>query len=273
MAKQKQSEAKRTEPESKDPEAQAEHTEQVKTAASEVNSEAAEPAPEGGGKMIPIYIMGKEYMVPETVTILKAFEYSGYRFIRGCGCRGGICGACATVYRTAGDYRIKVGLACQTVVEEGMYLTQIPFYPANKAEYCLEELEPTVNTLMKLYPEMTRCVSCNSCGKICPQDIKVMDYVNAAIRGDIKRAAELSFECIMCGLCASRCPAEIVQYYLGILCRRLYSRHIARQAEDLKVRVEEIEQGRFVEEFERLKKASEQELMKQYAERDMETVG
>jgi formate hydrogenlyase subunit 6/NADH:ubiquinone oxidoreductase subunit I len=253
--------AKQTKTELKDPATEA------------AQSATAEPAEEGVKKLIPIYIMGKEYQVPETVTILKAFEYSGYRFIRGCGCRGGICGACATVYRTAGDYRIKVGLACQTVVEEGMYLTQIPFYPANKAEYCLEELEPTVNTLMKLYPEMTRCVSCNSCGKICPQDIKVMDYVNAAIRGDIKRAAELSFECIMCGLCASRCPAEIVQYYIGILCRRLYSRHIAKPAEDLKVRVEEIEQGKFVEEFEKLKHASEPELMKLYAERDMETVG
>jgi ferredoxin len=77
----------------------------------------------------------------------------------------------------------------------------------------------------------------------------------------------------MCGLCASRCPAEIVQYYIGILCRRLYSRHIVKPAEDLKARVEEIEQGKFVEEFETLKKASEQELMALYAERDMETVG
>lgn len=233
----------------------------------------AEPAQEGVRKFIPIYIMGKEYLVPETVTILKAFEYSGYRFIRGCGCRGGICGACATVYRIAGDYRIKVGLACQTVVEEGMYLTQIPFYPANKAQYCLEELEPTVNTLMKLYPEMTRCVSCNTCGKICPQDIKVMEFVNAAIRGDIRRAAELSFECIMCGLCASRCPAEIVQYYIGILCRRLYSRHVAKPAQDLAARVQEIEQGRFTEEFSKLKNSSQEELMKLYAARDMETVG
>ncbi len=222
--------------------------------------------------LIPIYIMGKEYMVPDTATILKAFEYSGYRFIRGCGCRGGICGACATVYRTADDYRIKVGLACQTVVEEGMYLTQIPFYPANKTEYNLEELQPTVNTVMKLYPETARCVSCNSCGKICPQDIKVMEYVNAAIRGDIQKAAELSFECIMCGLCASRCPAEIVQYYIGILCRRLYSRHIAKPAADLRARVEEIEQDKFAEEFGKLKKASQEELIKLYEERDMETV-
>jgi len=222
--------------------------------------------------LIPIYIMGKEYKVPATITILKALEYSGYQLIRGCGCRGGICGACATVYRTKDDYRIKVGLACQTLVEKGMILTQIPFYPANKTEYNISEISPTVNTLMKLYPEMARCVSCNTCGKICPQDIKVMEYVNAAIRGDIKKAAELSFECIMCGLCASRCPAEIVQYYIGILCRRLYSKHIAPCAQDLKQRVEEIEEGKYKEEYKKLKNTSESELRKMYEERDIEPV-
>ena len=223
-------------------------------------------------ELVPIYIMGKEYQVPATATILKAFEYSGYRFTRGCGCRGGICGACATVYRVAGDYRIKVGLACQTVVEPGMYLAQIPFYPAHKAEYDIEDLKPTVNAILSLYPEMARCVSCNTCGKICPQDIKVMEYVNAAMRGDIKRAAELSFECIMCGLCASRCPAEIVQYQIGMLCRRLYARHMVPQAEEIKKRVTEIADGTFAEEIEKLKKASREELVALYEGRDIEPV-
>ena len=223
-------------------------------------------------ELIPIYIMGKEYSVPSTVTILKAFEYSGYKMLRGCGCRGGICGACATVYRTEGDYRIKVGLACQTVVEEGMYLTQIPFFPANKAVYELEKLEPTVNTILQYYPEIDRCVSCNACGKICPQDIKVMEYVNAALRGDIQKAAELSFECIMCGLCASRCPAEIVQYHIGILARRLYARHMAPKAPDLPVRLKEIEEGAFEEEFESLTGASEEVLIQLYKDRDIEPV-
>ena len=91
-------------------------------------------------KLIPVYVMGKRYMVPETLTIMKAMEYAGYRYIRGCGCRGGICGACATVYRKPGDYHIYVGLACQTVVEPDMYLTQIPFYPANRASYDFESL-------------------------------------------------------------------------------------------------------------------------------------
>jgi len=46
-----------------------------------------------GAKTIPIYIMGKKYEVPETLTIMKAMEYAGFQFLRGCGCRAGICGA------------------------------------------------------------------------------------------------------------------------------------------------------------------------------------
>ena len=34
----------------------------------------------------------------------------------------------------------------------------------------------------------------------------------------------------MCGLCASRCPGEIVQYYVGILCRRLYAKYLTPKA-------------------------------------------
>ena len=156
--------------------------------------------------MVSIYIMGKEYRVPESLTILKATEYAGYSYVRGCGCRGGVCGACATVYRTAGDYRIKVGLACQTLIEPGMHLVQIPFYPANKAVYDIEQMKPTAEYILKYYPEIARCLCCETCTRACPQDLDVMYYIQAALRGDVKEAAKLSFECIMCGLCVSRCP-------------------------------------------------------------------
>lgn len=221
-------------------------------------------------KMVSIYIMGKQYKVPYGLTIMKAMEYAGYRFIRGCGCRGGFCGACGTVYRKPGDFRLKVGLACQTMVEDGMHLTQIPFYPANKATYNLEELTPSLGTLLALYPEMTRCLGCNSCTRICPQELSVMDYMAAAQRGDIEKVAHMSFECIMCGLCASRCPAEIVQYNVALLCRRLYGRHIAPRAQHLAKRVEEIKAGKFDEEIDKLMKMSKEELQKLYNARDIE---
>src|SRR5512136_3326785 len=59
-------------------------------------------------KLVPIYIMGKRYEVPEGLTIMKAMEYAGYVLIRGCGCRGGTCGACGTFYRKPGDYKLQV---------------------------------------------------------------------------------------------------------------------------------------------------------------------
>jgi len=221
-------------------------------------------------EMVNIYIMGKHYQVPYGLTIMKAMEYAGYRFIRGCGCRGGFCGACGTVYRKPGDFRLKVGLACQTVVEDGMHLTQIPFYPANKATYNLEEVTPTLGTLLQHYPETTRCLGCNACTRICPQELEVMHYIAAAQRGDIEKLADMSFDCIMCGLCASRCPAEIVQYNVAILGRRLYGRHIALRAGHLAKRVEEIKAGKFDAEINRLMQMSKAELQKLYDARDIE---
>ncbi len=221
-------------------------------------------------KMIPIYIIGKKYLVPYGLTIMKAIEYAGYRYIRGCGCRGGFCGACGTVYRYKDDYKLQSGLACQTIAEENMYLVQIPFFPANKANYNLDELKPAGGTLLKLYPELARCVSCNTCTKVCPQDIEVMDYMQAALRGDITSAADVSFDCIMCGLCAARCPAEIVQYNIAILCRRLYGKHMAPKAEHVKVRIAEISESKFDKELKNLMKSDIQTLKKLYNERDIE---
>lgn len=220
--------------------------------------------------MITIYIMGNKHEVPNDLTIMKAMEYAGYRFIRGCGCRGGFCGACGTVYRTADDYKLKNALACQAMVEDGMYLTQIPFYPANKAIYDLEKLEPNAQELLNQYPELFRCVGCNACTKICPQEIDVMDYIAHAERGDIAKAADISFDCIMCGLCASRCPGELVQYNIGILCRRLYGKHIAPKAEHLTERVEEILEGKFDSELDVFMKLDERKMEKIYDKRDIE---
>lgn len=224
-------------------------------------------------EMISIYIMGKKYEVPKGLTIMKAMEYAGYRFIRGCGCRDGKCGACGTVYRTPDSYKLKVALACQIVIEENMDLTQIPFYPANKAIYDINKLTPSVETIIKLYPEINRCLSCNTCKKICPQELEVMQFMQAALRGDIEKVAKLSFECIMCGLCASRCPAETVQYYISILCRRLYAKYLVPKAPDLEKRGKEIEEGMFDQELQKLTGADRKTLEEMYAKREIEAVG
>jgi len=221
-------------------------------------------------ELVPIFIMGKKYNVPASLTIQKALEYAGYQLIRGCGCRGGICGACGTVYRFPDSYRIEVGLACQTVVKPNMYIAQIPFFPANKATYNIEKLEPTGSTVAALYPEIFKCVGCGTCTRSCPMDIDVMEYIARAIRGDIAGAAELSFDCIMCGLCTARCPAEEVQYNVGILTRRLYGRHIAPRAKHAEKVVKYIEEGRFKKAMDKVKKMSLEDLKKVYSNREME---
>ncbi|MBU2439852.1 4Fe-4S dicluster domain-containing protein [bacterium] len=221
-------------------------------------------------KMISLYIMGKRYEVPEGSTIMGALEYAGYQLKRGCGCREGFCGACATVYRTTDDYKIKTGLACQTVVVPNMYLAQIPFFPANKALYDLNELEPSISTFQEVYPETFRCVSCNTCTKACPQDLEVMDYIQALIRGDIAQAADLSFDCIMCGLCAARCPAEIVQYNVAVLARRLYGKYLSKKGEYLKSRLKEIKEHKYDKEIEEFMHMDRESIKKKYYARDIE---
>lgn len=231
---------------------------------------ATATTPELAVKTIPIYIMGKRYDVPDTLTIMKALEYAGYQYIRGCGCRGGVCGACATVYRKAGDYKIRTGLACQTVVEPEMYLTQIPFYPANRASYDFESMEPTPESIFKLYPELFRCVACNACTKVCPMDVEVLDYVSALKRGDISAAAEISFDCIQCGLCASRCMGEMAQYHIAQLARRLHGGKLVPKAAHLQTMCETIASGAFDEPLTELKGLDQEQLKKLYTEREME---
>jgi len=220
--------------------------------------------------MIEVFIFGQRYEVPEGLTILRAFEWAGYRLTRGVGCRGGFCGACSTVYRIAGDYRLRFALACQTVVQPGMILGQISFFPAQRPAYLLEALVPTGDTLLELFPEITRCFGCNTCTKSCPQELDVMGYMSAGLRGDLPAMADLSFDCILCGLCVARCPAELVPPNVALVARRLYGKYLSPRAEHLRRRVQEIEAGAFRLELDELKALPLSELKARYESRQIE---
>ncbi len=196
-------------------------------------------------KLVNVYFFGKRYEVPESLTIMKAMEYAGYKLVRGCGCRNGFCGACATLYRIKGKTELKTCLACQQQVEEGMYVATLPFFPLVKQVYDIQKIKPTEQIMMQLYPEIYSCIGCNACSKACPQSLKTMQYIAYAQRGEYDKCAEESFDCVMCGICSSRCPAGISHPQVAILARRLYGKYIAPKCEHLLERVDEINSGKF----------------------------
>ena len=194
-------------------------------------------------KMVNVYLFGKRYQVPESLTIMKAMEYAGYQLVRGCGCRNGFCGACATIYRIKGQQELKTCLACQQQVEEGMYVATLPFFPLVKQVYDINQIKPTQQIMMQLYPEIYSCIGCNACTKSCTQELNVMQYIAYAQRGEYEKAAEESFDCVMCGVCSSRCPAGISHPQVAVLARRLTGKYLAPKSEHLVNRVAEIDAG------------------------------
>ena len=220
--------------------------------------------------MVNVYLMGKKYEVPEGLTIMGAMEYAGYQLVRGCGCRNSFCGACATVYRIKGERELHAALACQTTVENDMYVATLPFFPLEKQVYDIHQIKPDAQVMMQLYPEIYSCIGCNACTKACTQGLNVMQYIAAAQRGDFAACAEMSFDCVMCGVCSSRCPAGISHPQVAELARRINGKYLMPEAKHLTQRVKEIEDGFCQTEMEAIMAKPIEELKELYNHRDIE---
>lgn len=220
--------------------------------------------------MVNVFLYGKKYEVPGDLTIMEAFEYAGYKLVRGVGCRNGFCGACATVYRIKGDRELKACLACSTKVEDNMYVATLPFFPLVKEGYDIEKVRPDEQIMMQLYPEIYSCVGCNACTKSCSQGLNVMQYIAYAQRGEYEKCAEESFDCVMCGACSSRCPAGISHPQVALLARRLTGKYLTPESEHLLRRVKEVEDGKYTDAIAALKEKTADELKKLYNERVIE---
>ena len=220
--------------------------------------------------MVRVFLFGKKYEVPENLTIMKAMEYAGYQLVRGCGCRNGFCGACATIYRIKGDRELKACLACQTKVEDNMYVATLPFFPLIKEGYDIEKVPTDESNMMQLYPEIYACVGCNACTKVCPQGLNVMQYIAYAQRGEYEKCAEESFDCVMCGICSSRCPAGISHPQVAMLARRLNGKYLAPHCDHLDDRIEEIREGKYEALIESLMQKPLAEIQELYNTREIE---
>ena len=221
-------------------------------------------------EMIKVFLLGKEYTVPATLTIMDAMEYAGYKLVRGCGCRSGFCGACAVVYRIKGSTDIKVCLSCQTQVQEGMCVGQIQFFPLNKRSYNMSDIKPVDNIIGQLYPEIYGCIGCNACTKGCPQGLNVMQYIAYAQRGEYEKCAHASFDCVGCNICASRCPAQISHSAVGLLARRLTGKYLSPHCEHLEERVAEVASGQCTAAVEAIIGKPLEEIKELYNKREIE---
>ena len=95
----------------------------------------------------------------------------------------------------------------------------------------------------------------------------LLDVVEAAaVRGDLEAVVELSIECVMCGLCAARCPAEISPYNIALFVRRLYGTHLLPKSPQLEQRLKEIDDGKYKAEITQLKATDVKKLQETFNE-------
>jgi ferredoxin len=196
--------------------------------------------------VIAVTINSQPCQVPHGITAVQSLWYTGERPNKGIGCLGGSCGACVFSYRIGKDPAIKTGLACQTLVEEGMAFSFTPASQPAKpsASYTLQDLQPTKEQLAKFYPEARRCTNCMACNWVCPQQIDARAMVRRSTAGDFRDAAERYTTCIMCGLCATVCDVGIAPQRVGLFAHRALGRTLEVPVQ-LTRRIEEIRSGRY----------------------------
>ena len=211
-------------------------------------------------KLVTVEIAGKTYQVPEGITLMNALWHTGHEVTRGAGCLGGFCGACATYYRTKGDPKVKTGLACSMAVQDGMSFSFVPQFPARKATYNIGELKNPKQDLFELYPEAPLCRNCNACTEACPQGIDVREGLWRAVFGDFEEASETFKSCVMCGLCAPVCIANIAPSLVAVYTSRAHGVHFTEKPKGLHKRIREIKQGRYQKDWDRILNMSDEEL-------------
>ena len=210
--------------------------------------------------MVTVEIMGKKHKVPQGITVIQAMWYTGHELIRGIGCLGGVCGACGIVYRTKDSFELKNGMGCSTLVEEGMSLAMIPNYPASQARYKMSEIQNAKEDLVTYYPEAARCVNCNACNRVCPQGIDVRTSVWCSVFGDFQEVADLTINCNMCGLCVSRCVADMAPNLIALYARRSLGVFYQPRPQAVLDRIQEIEDGRYAGEWTKVLASDEKKL-------------
>lgn len=215
---------------------------------------------------------GTDYRVSPGLTLLVALEEAGLRFVRGVGCRGGVCGACTVLYRLRDSYTLVAGLMCQDEVQDGMEILPLPYIPQKKVPHPLKlnDNETPAYHVLNLYPEVNHCVMCGECTRLCPVGLDVMAYVGMIKRGDLCGAGHASFTCVQCQACVLRCPSSISQPNAALAARRFHGRFQVPAADHLAKSLEKLESGHYRSIFRRVRRMDPVEFQALYQRRERE---
>lgn len=198
-----------------------------------------------------VNINGEDITVPHSMTAIQAVWHSGTPMVQGVGCLEGVCGACKAMVKRSGSNEIKMELACQTLVEEGMEVIFINLPTENHHRYELSDLKNSWETeadFNNIFPEAKSCRHCDGCNAACPKDIEVEKVVNLSVEGKFKEAGELFLECVMCNLCLTSCPERITPNHVGLFARRSTAYFHIRPS-NLIGRIEDMNKGKLKIEY------------------------
>lgn len=210
------------------------------------------------GKAITIELEGRKIKVPEGLTVIEALWDTGHDVKRGVGCLSGLCGACTVAYLEKDGKKVKFGLGCQKIVEDGLNVIMLPYFPSRVARYLLETMESPLKQLPEIYPELYTCNDCKACN-ICPEWINVAGVMKAAKDADYETATGHIMDCIMCGLCASRCPKGIAPQHVALFIQRARAKERVFPP-NLRKRLEEMEALQFDADLRRMAAMGGEEL-------------
>ena len=198
---------------------------------------------------VSIDFMGKTYQVSGDLSLMGALLEIGWDSVKGLGCMGGVCGACAALYRLPGESHVRAGLACRTPATDGISFSLAGHYHSPKATYNLSEIPNPKQALFDLYPEITTCRNCELCQQVCPQGIDPMKGMWYATFGDFATVAEMFKSCVQCGLCARVCSVGIRPYLVAIYASRVQGACLTDPPPDLLDRMAQIESGSYQAEW------------------------
>ncbi len=204
--------------------------------------------------ILTVTIAGAMYQVHGGQTAIQTLWETGCRQVRGIGCLGGACGACSFSYKLAGEGAWRTGLACQTLIRDGMTFNPPPLAEAPSLPPAppISEIKDPGASVRQRFPELKRCTACNACTLVCPQGIDVRGIVQSAARGRLAEAAEPFSPCVMCGLCAVVCDVGIRPQLAGLWSRRVYAAREVPVPTELGERIRALREGRFDPEWEDL---------------------